>query len=134
MSGLPSVAPNLRRLATITSMAVLHSWVPSRGRGRSESLEKVKRLTRYDQRSAFPMAEREAAQPSPPIAVPRYGEPVLIWPRLGQGAFRVSVTQVYDRRCAVTRERTLPILEAAHIRPFAEGGPHEVTNGLLLIG
>jgi putative restriction endonuclease len=26
----------------------------------------------------------------------------------------------------------LPALEAAHIRPFGEGGAHEVSNGLLL--
>jgi predicted restriction endonuclease len=32
----------------------------------------------------------------------------------------------------VTRERTLPALEAAHIRPFAEGGEHEASNGVLL--
>ncbi len=34
--------------------------------------------------------------------------------------------------CAVTRERTLPALEAAHIKPFAEGGEHEASNGVLL--
>ncbi len=62
----------------------------------------------------------------------RYGEPALIRPRLGQGAFRVLVTDIYDRRCAVTRERTLPALEAAHIRPYSEGGVHEARNGLLL--
>jgi putative restriction endonuclease len=62
----------------------------------------------------------------------RYGEPILIKPRLGQGAFRVLVTDIYHQRCAVTGERTLPALEAAHIRPFAEGGPHEASNGLLL--
>jgi putative restriction endonuclease len=42
------------------------------------------------------------------------------------------VTDAYQRRCAVTGERTLPVLEAAHIRPFAEHGPHHVENGLLL--
>ncbi len=42
------------------------------------------------------------------------------------------VTDAYDRRCAVTRERTLPALEAAHIRPYSEGGVHEAPNGLLL--
>lgn len=63
---------------------------------------------------------------------PRYGEPRPIRPRLGQGAFRVLVTDIYQRRCAVTRERTLPALEAAHIRPYAEGGDHEARNGLLL--
>ena len=63
---------------------------------------------------------------------PRYGEPRPIRPRLGQGAFRVLVTDIYRRRCAVTRERTLPALEAAHIRPYSEGGDHEARNGLLL--
>lgn len=62
----------------------------------------------------------------------RYGEPVLIKPRLGQGAFRVVVTDAYERRCAITGENTLPVLEAAHIRPFAKSGPNEVTNGMLL--
>lgn len=66
------------------------------------------------------------------IASPRYGEPTLIRPRLGQGAFRASVTSVYQHRCALTGERTLPILDAAHIRPYDQGGEHEVTNGLLL--
>jgi putative restriction endonuclease len=62
----------------------------------------------------------------------RYGEPHLIRPRLGQGAFRVLVTDIYGRRCAVTQERTLPALEAAHIRPYGDGGEHEARNGLLL--
>src|SRR5580704_17643107 len=44
---------------------------------------------------------------------------------------RVSVTSLYQHRCAVTGERTLPILDAAHIRPYEEGGEHDVTNGLL---
>ena len=42
------------------------------------------------------------------------------------------VTDAYHRRCAITGERTLPALEAAHIRPYAEGGDHEARNGLLL--
>jgi len=58
--------------------------------------------------------------------------PHLIQPRLGQGAFRILVTDIYQRRCAVTRERTLPALDAAHIRPYADGGAHEAQNGLLL--
>jgi putative restriction endonuclease len=62
----------------------------------------------------------------------RFGEPHLIRPRLGQGAFRVLVTDVYRRRCSVTQERTLPALEAAHIRPYGDGGEHEARNGLLL--
>ena len=63
---------------------------------------------------------------------PRYGEPTPVRPRLGQGSFRILVTDAYDRRCAVTAERVLPVLEAAHIRPYASGGEHRVDNGLLL--
>jgi putative restriction endonuclease len=62
----------------------------------------------------------------------RYGDPVLIAPRLGQGAFRVGVVEAYSRRCAVTGEKTLPALEAAHIRPYADGGTHEISNGILM--
>lgn len=62
----------------------------------------------------------------------RYGEPLLVLPRLGQGSFRVIVTDAYQRRCAITREKTLPALEAAHIQPFSENGPNRVDNGLLL--
>ena len=62
----------------------------------------------------------------------RFGAPHLIRPRLGQGAFRVLVTDIYQRRCAVSRERTLPALEAAHIRPYGDGGEHTANNGLLL--
>ncbi len=62
----------------------------------------------------------------------RYGAPQVVKPRLGQGGFRTIVADLYDRRCAVTRERTLPALEAAHIRPYRKDGEHEPSNGLLL--
>ena len=62
----------------------------------------------------------------------RFGEPMIVRPRLGQGIFRVVVTEAYERRCAITGERTLPVLEAAHIKPYSLGGPHEAENGLLL--
>jgi putative restriction endonuclease len=62
----------------------------------------------------------------------RFGATYLTRGRLGQGAFRVLVTDAYQRRCAVTGEKTLPVLEAAHIRPYAEDGPHRISNGLLL--
>jgi putative restriction endonuclease len=62
----------------------------------------------------------------------RFGAEYLTRGRLGQGAFRVLVTDAYERRCAVTGEKTLPVLEAAHIKPFAARGPHRVRNGILL--
>lgn len=62
----------------------------------------------------------------------RYGSEQIIKPRLGQGAFRVLVTEAYHRRCAISGEKTLPVLEAAHIRPYSQDGTHETSNGLLL--
>ena len=61
-----------------------------------------------------------------------YGSEYITRARLGQGAFRILVTETYNRRCAITEERTLPVLEAAHIKPYSDSGPHRVNNGLLL--
>ena len=63
---------------------------------------------------------------------PLFGKPVAMRPRLGQGAFRSLITDTYQRRCAVTGEQALPVLEAAHVMPLSEGGQHRVDNGLLL--
>jgi putative restriction endonuclease len=63
---------------------------------------------------------------------PMYGDPTLVRQRLGQGGFRMMVMDSYQRRCAITKEKALPVLQAAHIRPVSEGGRHLVSNGLLL--
>ena len=63
---------------------------------------------------------------------PRYGSGQIVYPRIGQGAFRVLVTEAYQRRCAITGEKTLPVLDAAHIKPYGQDGPHCTSNGLLL--
>lgn len=63
---------------------------------------------------------------------PRFGRPQTVLTRLGQSAFRVIVTDVYKRQCAVTNSHVLHVLDAAHIRPYAEGGTHSPSNGLLL--
>ncbi|MCA1732305.1 MAG: HNH endonuclease, partial [Acidobacteria bacterium] len=74
---------------------------------------------------------RESAEDS--WALPGgYGAPALIRPRLGQKSFRVAVLDSYQRRCAVTGERTLPVLEAAHIREFSDVQVHSINNGILL--
>ena len=62
----------------------------------------------------------------------RYGSPVLHRPRLGQGIFRVMVLDAYGRACSVTQEHSLPVLEAAHIKPYSAGGAHSLANGLSL--
>lgn len=74
-----------------------------------------------------PVVDRVAEVPGPV-----YGAPTLTTHRLGQGAFRVMVTDAYGRRCAVTGEKALPALQAAHIRPVSQGGVHRIDNGLLL--
>jgi len=71
----------------------------------------------------------------PDDAVPTVtGETILTTAkhRLGQGAFRTLVADAYQRRCAITGERTVPVFQAAHIKPFASEGPNSVDNGLLL--
>lgn len=54
------------------------------------------------------------------------GKPQIVFPRLGQGSFRIVVTEAYERRCALTGERTLPMLDAAHIKPY----PHQAIFGV----
>jgi putative restriction endonuclease len=64
--------------------------------------------------------------------VPRYGNPIEVRPRLGQGIFKIDVRIAYSGACAITREHSTPVLDAAHIMPYAKGGEHRVSNGVLL--
>jgi putative restriction endonuclease len=52
--------------------------------------------------------------------------------RMGQGTFQAVVLDAYGRQCAITSEKAVPALDAAHIRPFADNPIHELHNGLLL--
>ncbi|MDO4177516.1 MAG: HNH endonuclease, partial [Bacillota bacterium] len=112
-------------------------WIPT-----PESFKKsIVQGKRYDtetdegQRLFLQVQERlqgkTTAQTNMEERIARYAE-YMTKHRLGQGAFRVVVTDAYQRRCAITGEKTLPVLEAAHIKPYAEEGPHSVNNGLLL--
>lgn len=67
-----------------------------------------------------------------PEAGRMFGDPVLVRPRLGQGSFHVLVTETYERRCAITGEKILPVLQAAHIKSVSQGGIHRIDNGMLL--
>ena len=67
-----------------------------------------------------------------PASAERYSNTFLTRVRLGQSAFRVLVTDAYKRRCSISGEKTLPVLEAAHIRPYSQLGPHALANSLLL--
>jgi putative restriction endonuclease len=73
----------------------------------------------------------DVANVSEPLG-PTYGGFSTVRPRAGQGEWRIGIMDLYSRRCAVTGERALPVLEAAHIKPVSLGGQHERRNGLLL--
>jgi putative restriction endonuclease len=92
----------------------------SAGDGRRILAECVERAARL-QPEVEPLAEE----------LRRYGAPQVVQPRLGQGTFRIAVTSAYGA-CAVSGEHSLPALEAAHVRPYADGGAHVLPNGLLL--
>jgi HNH endonuclease len=83
----------------------------------------------------LPVFEPAEVQPAPVLdsseTARLFGKEYLRRSRLGQGAFRILVTDAYDRRCAVSGERTLPVLQASHIKPYGKG-PNRVDNGLLL--
>ena len=114
-------------------------WAPSIVQGKSyESEERIgaqlwaevqARLARVEPANAVSQVDGASLQAE---ESPRYGAEFLTSARLEQGAFRVLVTDAYTRRCAITGERTLPALEAAHIQPFAKSGPNVIANGLLL--
>jgi putative restriction endonuclease len=102
-----------------------------RGKGYSTDDETGRRLWnevqwRLQARAVLPLETELVADG------PRFGMPQTVLPRLGQGAFRVIVTDVYKRQCALTNSHILHVLDAAHIRPYADGGTHNPNNGLLL--
>lgn len=80
--------------------------------------------------AVFSMFARRQIRDSAASTV-EFGE-ALVRRRLGQGAFSMMVSDAYEKRCAVTGEKTLPVLEAAHIKPVSKGGFHGAANGLLL--
>jgi len=80
---------------------------------------------------APPVHTREGAEHAT-IPAAGYGDPILQPRRLGQGTFSAIVRDVYHRQCAVTSEKALPALDAAHIVSYAERPVHEVRNGILL--
>jgi putative restriction endonuclease len=108
------------------------SWSPGIQRGKrystenSEGLQLWNRLLETAQRSSVAAVSGFAEEQA------RFGSPILITPRLGQGAFRILVTEAYGRQCAITDGKVLPALDAAHIKPYGEGGLHAKSNGILL--
>jgi len=90
------------------------------------------RIDELLQKYLYPIPDEEKSQLILEDTEARYGNPILRKVRLGQGAFRVLVTDAYNRKCAISGEKTLPVLEASHIKPYAISGPHFISNALLL--
>lgn len=119
-----------------------NSWIPApRDWGRETVQGKTYDLSKGEGASLWSQLERRVpsfGEEVREVQAPevdsgtRFGMPTMILPRLGQGSFRVLVTDIYKRRCTVTGERTLPVLHAAHIKPYGQMGKHEPQNGLLL--
>ncbi len=113
------------------------NWAPSIQRGKTYYTKQPIGRRLWDQveeRLATLGIEQEEELTYMPVGdrEERFGSEYLRRARLGQGAFRISVVDAYSRRCAITGERTLPVLEASHIKPHGESGPNLVRNGLLL--
>lgn len=106
------------------------TWKRNTVRGEYYDLDQGEGARMWTELMAYGVAR---ASVSPLLVVPGgKGKPVVYTPRRGHGAFRLMVMDAYERRCAITGEKTLPALEAAHIRPYSEVASHEVTNGILL--
>jgi putative restriction endonuclease len=115
-------------------VAVPSDWARNIVSGRTEDLSRGEGLRMWSE-----CLERAAARTdvAPDWArdafdAQRTGRPVLITPRLGQSSFRLAVLDAYGQQCAVTTEHSLPVIDAAHIRPWAVGGSHSIPNGVPL--
>jgi putative restriction endonuclease len=110
------------------------SWAANIVQGKTYDTDSIDgaRLWESVKNAASTDRVRQAMPVDSQLDAPRFGNEYLTRGRLGQGSFRVLVTDAYARRCAISGEKTLPVLEAAHIMPYARNGPHNVRNGLLL--
>ena len=97
------------------------------GTGRTLWEAIAERLKQFQPQNLLPGTAAMAA-----IASNGFGKPQVVLPRLGQGLFRILLTDAYERRCSISGERTLPVLEAAHLKPYSVVQRHEISNGLLL--
>ena len=111
-------------------------WSPNIVSGKTYDSEELIGKEIWQRVETILQRQRIGSAPSKPSMVdepmPRYGSKHLVETRLGQSAFRTLVIDGYGRRCAISGEKTVPVLEAAHIKPYSESGPHRLDNGLLL--
>lgn len=109
------------------------SWKPQIVSGAAYALERDDGLAMWEACLERAAAKNAAASwTHEAFERQRDGEPQVVVPRLGQASFRLAVMDAYGGACAVTTEHSLPVLDAAHIKPWAAGGEHELRNGMPL--
>ncbi len=108
-------------------------WAPNIVRGKAETDEaRASRLLAEIQLDGLTEPEEFAPDFEPLEADERRLVESLAVAREGQGAFRARLLDAYGRRCAITGERTEPVLDAAHIQPYLGPRSNHVRNGMLL--
>jgi putative restriction endonuclease len=107
-------------------------WKPQIVRGKTYDLTVEPGCALWRQVADRLTSDGRIAEIAPAAEFGGYGEPTLTPRRIGQGIFSSIVRDAYGRACAVSGERALPALEAAHIRPLSELRTHSVRNGILL--
>ncbi len=113
-------------------VAVPSDWSRNIVSGRTENLSRGDGLRMWRECLERASAQSANGWVTDALTDQRAGKPVLITPRLGQSSFRLAVLDAYGQQCAVTTEHSLPVIDAAHIRPWAAGGTHAIPNGLPL--
>ncbi len=118
------------------------SWIPVPGswspQGRVRGMQVDLMSEENDQvwRQCLALArrfERVPSRPRVPIAADSADTMArAVIPRRGQGPFRMALLDAYGQACAVTGEHSEPVLDAAHIWPYAKDRTYEIPNGLLL--
>jgi putative restriction endonuclease len=108
-------------------------WHPSQMRGASQHdsmlADRLMAAIRHDHQEA----PRELVEP---FVVRDVDERKLVAAQVvlreGQGTFRARLLDAYERRCAITGERTGLVLDAAHIQPYLGPQSNHVQNGLMM--
>lgn len=86
----------------------------------------------------FEMALADIAMAAPGFNADQLGasqrthQLVMVKQRVNQASFRHRVMRAYMSCCALCRLKHVELLDAAHIRPYADGGASVVPNGLAL--
>lgn len=123
---------DVRFFGTHESMPAPPGWAGNIVQGRGYDLDSAE--GNYLEQVLAALSRREGADTDIVGAVPGevFGAPRLTPVRVGQGAFKALVQEAYGRRCAITGDKIVPVLQAAHIRPVTADGENRVDNGMLL--